>query len=101
VGGLRFALRVAKHVKSNAIVLARDGGDPSGSGRADERVDAARMAGWKAEESARAAGLAESLAGLGGRLRRLLPLRGRAPRGRGFRRDRRDPAGRLAPGTTR
>jgi phosphoribosylaminoimidazolecarboxamide formyltransferase/IMP cyclohydrolase len=59
---LRFAFRVAKHVKSNAIVYAK-GGRTVGIGAGQmSRVDSSRIAAWKAEEAARGAGLAESLA---------------------------------------
>ena len=59
---LRFAFRVAKHVKSNAIVFAR-GGATAGIGAGQmSRVDSARIAAMKAAEAARAAGLSESLA---------------------------------------
>ncbi len=59
---LRFAFRVAKHVKSNAIVYAK-GGATVGIGAGQmSRVDSARIAAWKADEAARAAGLPESLA---------------------------------------
>jgi phosphoribosylaminoimidazolecarboxamide formyltransferase/IMP cyclohydrolase len=58
---LLFAFTVAKHVKSNAIVYAK-GGATVGIGAGQmSRVDAARMAAWKAAEAARAQGLAESL----------------------------------------
>jgi phosphoribosylaminoimidazolecarboxamide formyltransferase/IMP cyclohydrolase len=59
---LAFAFRVAKHVKSNAIVYAK-GGATVGIGAGQmSRVDSARIAAWKAAEAAKAAGLAESLA---------------------------------------
>jgi phosphoribosylaminoimidazolecarboxamide formyltransferase / IMP cyclohydrolase len=59
---LRFAFRVAKHVKSNAIVYAR-GGATVGIGAGQmSRVDSSRIAAWKAMEAARASGSAESLA---------------------------------------
>ena len=59
---LIFAFRVAKHVKSNAIVYAK-GGATVGIGAGQmSRVDSARIAAWKSEEAARAAGLAEPLA---------------------------------------
>jgi phosphoribosylaminoimidazolecarboxamide formyltransferase / IMP cyclohydrolase len=59
---LKFAFRVAKHVKSNAIVFAR-GGATAGIGAGQmSRVDAARIAAIKAAEAAHAAGLSESLA---------------------------------------
>ena len=59
---LTFAFRVAKHVKSNAIVYAK-GGATVGIGAGQmSRVDSSRIAAWKAEEAAKAAGLTESLA---------------------------------------
>ncbi len=59
---LKFAFRVAKHVKSNAIVYAK-GGATVGIGAGQmSRVDSARIAAMKAAEAARAAGLTESLA---------------------------------------
>jgi phosphoribosylaminoimidazolecarboxamide formyltransferase/IMP cyclohydrolase len=59
---LRFAFRVAKHVKSNAIVYAK-GGATVGIGAGQmSRVDSSRIAAWKAAEAAKAAGLPESLA---------------------------------------
>ncbi|MGH6796430.1 MAG: bifunctional phosphoribosylaminoimidazolecarboxamide formyltransferase/IMP cyclohydrolase, partial [Methylocella sp.] len=59
---LKFAFRVAKHVKSTAIVYAK-GGATVGIGAGQmSRVDSARIAAMKAAEAAKAAGLAESLA---------------------------------------
>ncbi|MFM9843446.1 MAG: bifunctional phosphoribosylaminoimidazolecarboxamide formyltransferase/IMP cyclohydrolase [Dongiaceae bacterium] len=53
---LLFAFRVAKHVKSNAIVYAK-GGATVGIGAGQmSRVDSARIAAWKAREAAEAAG---------------------------------------------
>ena len=58
---LLFAFIVAKHVKSNAIVYAK-GGATVGIGAGQmSRIDAARMAAWKAAEAARAQGLSQSL----------------------------------------
>jgi len=59
---LTFAFRVAKHVKSNAIVYARDGATVGIGAGQMSRVDSSRVAAWKAEEAARAAGLPERLA---------------------------------------
>ncbi len=60
VADLLFAFRVAKHVKSNAIVYAK-GGATVGIGAGQmSRVDSARIAAWKAAEAGKAAGLAES-----------------------------------------
>ncbi len=53
---LRFAFRVCKHVKSNAIVYARDGATVGIGAGQMSRVDAARVAAWKAGEAAQAAG---------------------------------------------
>ena len=59
---LLFAWAVCKHVKSNAIVYARDGATVGiGAGQAS-RVDASRIAAWKAAEAAVAAGEARSRA---------------------------------------
>jgi len=51
---LIFAFRVCKHVKSNAIVYARDGATVGIGAGQMSRVDSARIAAHKAEESARA-----------------------------------------------
>jgi phosphoribosylaminoimidazolecarboxamide formyltransferase/IMP cyclohydrolase len=58
---LLFAFRVCKHVKSNAIVYVKDGATVGIGGGQPNRVDSARIAAWKAEEAAKAAGLAERL----------------------------------------
>jgi phosphoribosylaminoimidazolecarboxamide formyltransferase / IMP cyclohydrolase len=58
---LLFAFTVAKHVKSNAIVYAKDGATVGIGAGQMSRVDAARMAAWKAADAARAQGLSESL----------------------------------------
>jgi phosphoribosylaminoimidazolecarboxamide formyltransferase/IMP cyclohydrolase len=47
-----FAFRVAKHVKSNAIVYARDGATVGIGAGQMSRVDSARIAAWKAREVA-------------------------------------------------
>jgi phosphoribosylaminoimidazolecarboxamide formyltransferase/IMP cyclohydrolase len=59
---LVFAFRVCKHVKSNAIVYARDGATVGIGAGQMSRVDSSRIAAWKAAEAARTAGLSESLA---------------------------------------
>jgi len=59
---LKFAYRVAKAVKSNAIVYAKDGATVGIGAGQMSRVDSTRMAALKAQEAARAEGLAESLA---------------------------------------
>jgi phosphoribosylaminoimidazolecarboxamide formyltransferase / IMP cyclohydrolase len=58
---LRFAFRVAKHVKSNAIVYAKDGATVGIGAGQMSRVDSARIAALKAVEAAKAAGEAEPL----------------------------------------
>src|SRR5262249_41796760 len=58
---LKFAFKVCKHVKPNAIVYAK-GGARVGSGAGQmSRVDSARIAAWKSQEAAKAAGLSEPL----------------------------------------
>jgi phosphoribosylaminoimidazolecarboxamide formyltransferase/IMP cyclohydrolase len=58
---MKFAFKVAKHVKSNAIVYAKDG-QTAGIGAGQmSRVDSARIAGIKAEEAAKAMGWAEPM----------------------------------------
>jgi phosphoribosylaminoimidazolecarboxamide formyltransferase/IMP cyclohydrolase len=58
---LQFAFRVCKHVKSNAVVYAKDGATVGIGGGQPNRVDSARIAAWKAEEAAKTAGLPERL----------------------------------------
>ncbi|HEY1244848.1 MAG TPA: bifunctional phosphoribosylaminoimidazolecarboxamide formyltransferase/IMP cyclohydrolase [Hyphomicrobiaceae bacterium] len=58
---LRFAFKVAKHVKSNAIVYARDGATAGIGAGQMSRVDSARIAAVKAADAARAAGAPEPL----------------------------------------
>jgi phosphoribosylaminoimidazolecarboxamide formyltransferase/IMP cyclohydrolase len=58
---LKFAFRVAKHVKSNAIVYARNGATVGIGAGQTSRVDSARIAALKAADAARAAGEAEPL----------------------------------------
>ncbi|MGC2785003.1 MAG: bifunctional phosphoribosylaminoimidazolecarboxamide formyltransferase/IMP cyclohydrolase [Roseiarcus sp.] len=58
---LRFAWTVAKHVKSNAIVYARDGATVGIGAGQMSRVDSARLAARKAEEAAEMAGRPEPL----------------------------------------
>ena len=53
---LRFAFRVAKHVKSNAIVYAKDLATVGIGAGQMSRVDSARIAARKAEDAAQAAG---------------------------------------------
>jgi phosphoribosylaminoimidazolecarboxamide formyltransferase/IMP cyclohydrolase len=57
-----FAFKVAKHVKSNAIVFAKDGQSAGiGAGQMNRR-DSARIAALRAGEAAETAGLPQSLA---------------------------------------
>lgn len=58
---LLFAFAVAKHVKSNAIVYAKDGATVGIGAGQMSRVDSARIAGWKGAEAARAAGVERAL----------------------------------------
>jgi phosphoribosylaminoimidazolecarboxamide formyltransferase/IMP cyclohydrolase len=54
-----FAWKVAKHVKSNAIVYVRDGATAGiGAGQMN-RLESARIAAWKARDAAEKAGWAE------------------------------------------
>jgi phosphoribosylaminoimidazolecarboxamide formyltransferase/IMP cyclohydrolase len=59
---LTFAFRVAKHVKSNAIVYAKDGATVGIGAGQMSRVDAAIAGARKAAQAAIAAGLSQSLA---------------------------------------
>ena len=59
---LKFAYRVAKHVKSNAIVYAKNCATVGIGAGQMSRVDASRIAAYKAMEAAQAAGLTTSLA---------------------------------------
>ncbi len=58
---LLFAFRVCKHVKSNAIVYARDCATVGVGAGQMSRVDSARIAAWKGEAAAAAAGVAGNL----------------------------------------
>jgi phosphoribosylaminoimidazolecarboxamide formyltransferase/IMP cyclohydrolase len=62
IADLRFGWRIAKYVKSNAIVYARDGATAGVGAGQMSRVDSARIAARKAEEAAATAGLPQSLA---------------------------------------
>jgi phosphoribosylaminoimidazolecarboxamide formyltransferase/IMP cyclohydrolase len=59
---LVFAFKVAKHVKSNAIVYAKDGATVGIGAGQMSRIDSTRIAAAKSGDAARAAGLAEDLA---------------------------------------
>ena len=58
---LLFAFRVCKHVKSNAIVYAKDHATVGIGAGQPSRVDSARIGAWKAEAAATAAGLGAPL----------------------------------------
>ena len=58
---LRFAFRVAKHVKSNAIVYAKHGATVGIGAGQMSRIDSARIAAWKAEDAAKLAHEPETL----------------------------------------
>ncbi|HKA72401.1 MAG TPA: bifunctional phosphoribosylaminoimidazolecarboxamide formyltransferase/IMP cyclohydrolase, partial [Xanthobacteraceae bacterium] len=58
---LRFAFRVAKHVKSNTIVYAKDRATVGIGAGQMSRVDAARIAARKAEDAASTAALPQPL----------------------------------------
>ena len=58
---MKFAFKIAKHVKTNAVIYAKDG-QTAGIGAGQmSRVDSARIAAQKAEDAAKALGLAEPL----------------------------------------
>jgi phosphoribosylaminoimidazolecarboxamide formyltransferase/IMP cyclohydrolase len=61
ISDLLFADAVAKHVKSNAIVFAKDGATVAIGAGQMSRVDSARIAAIKAIDAAKAAGLSEPL----------------------------------------
>ncbi len=56
IADMLFAFRVAKHVKSNAIIYARDGVTVGIGAGQMSRVDSARIAARKAQDAAEAAG---------------------------------------------
>jgi phosphoribosylaminoimidazolecarboxamide formyltransferase / IMP cyclohydrolase len=59
-GDMLFAAKVAKHVKSNGIVYARDGATVGIGAGQMSRLDAAKLAAMKALETAQAAGWPEA-----------------------------------------
>ncbi len=61
IADMKFAFKVAKHVKSNAVVYAKDGTTVGIGAGQMSRVDSARIAGIKAEEAARLMGLEKPL----------------------------------------
>ena len=56
---LLFAFRVCKHVKSNAIIYVKNGTTVGIGAGQMSRVDSSRIAAWKSQEAATAAGLAQ------------------------------------------
>ena len=58
---LLFAFRIVKHVKSNAIVYAKDCATVGIGAGQMSRVDSSRIAAWKAGEATKLAGLSELL----------------------------------------
>lgn len=58
---LLFAFRICKHVKSNAIVYAKGGATVGVGAGQMSRVDSARIAAWKGQAAADAAGLSVPL----------------------------------------
>jgi phosphoribosylaminoimidazolecarboxamide formyltransferase/IMP cyclohydrolase len=59
---LLFAFTVSKHVKSNAIVYAKDNATVGIGAGQMSRVNASRIASWKAEDASNAAGESQSRA---------------------------------------
>jgi len=59
---LLFAFRVCKHVKSNAIIYAKDAATIGIGAGQMSRVNSSRIAAWKAQDAADKAGLPQSLA---------------------------------------
>lgn len=57
-----FAFRIAKHVKSNAIVYVKDGASVGIGAGQMSRLDSSRIAARKAVDAAEAAGLPDTLA---------------------------------------
>ncbi len=55
-----FSFKVAKHVKSNAIVYAKDATTVGIGAGQMSRIDSSRIAAWKAEEAAKEAGWDET-----------------------------------------
>ncbi len=58
---LLFAFRVAKHVKSNAIVYAKEGATTGIGAGQMSRLDSSRIAARKSEDAAKAAGITQML----------------------------------------
>ena len=58
---LKFAFKIAKHVKSNAIIYAKDGATVGIGAGQMSRIDSARIAVRKSEDAAKALGLNQPL----------------------------------------
>ncbi|MEQ1576383.1 MAG: bifunctional phosphoribosylaminoimidazolecarboxamide formyltransferase/IMP cyclohydrolase [Hyphomicrobium sp.] len=58
---LKFAAKVAKHVKSNAVVYVKNGATVGIGAGQMSRIDSTRIAAWKAQEAATVAGEANTL----------------------------------------
>lgn len=58
---MMFAFKVAKHVKSNAIVYAKHGATVGIGAGQMSRIDSARIAAWKASEAGKSAGADQPL----------------------------------------
>ena len=72
---LLFAWQVAKHVKSNAIVYAKDGATVGIGAGQMSRLDSSRIAARKSEDAAEAAGFRRRWFRLGGCVRCVFPVR--------------------------
>ncbi len=59
---LKFAFKVCKHTKSNAIIYAKNGATVGIGAGQMSRIDSARIAAWKADAAAKEAGEEQSLA---------------------------------------
>ena len=59
---LMFAFTVCKHVKSNAIIYAKDGATVGVGAGQMSRVNSSRIAAWKAADAAKVAGDSDSWA---------------------------------------
>ena len=62
IADLLFAFRICKHVKSNAIIYAKHAATVGIGAGQMSRVNASRIAAWKAQDAAEKAGLPHSLA---------------------------------------
>ena len=56
IADMLFAFRICKHVKSNAIVYVKDGATVGIGAGQMSRVDSSRIAAWKSQDAAKAAG---------------------------------------------